>query len=879
MKKILLLIIASLGLITSTFAGSPLIAFPGAEGFGKYAVGGRGGKVVAVTNLQDYKSTETPIVGSLRWALNQHIKVDSVYKDAITPKYPVTRFTPLTIVFKVSGTIWLKEDLKVKRDSLTIAGQTAPGDGICIAGRSVLFNGATGGEMFYWGPRRRELIVRHIRFRPGIPKDANGVPTGSYVTYGADMENYENVILDHCTMSWANEECLATYDTKNVSVQWCLVSEGLYNAYHAKGTRAYGGVWGGQFASYHHNIIAHNLSRTARFNGSRAHDTLAIIEYRNNVIYNWGNTDAVYGGEIEINNGRSEINLINNYYKKGPAYSFSNTVSSTNKGHRLLYCYDTDTAAAKPKGKHYITGNYAYGYPTVSLNNWEYGVQFKNSAFANDSAKMFPKMRLTSLSPEVIGVFPTSIETAESSFTNVLAGAGAYLPVRDAQDKRVLNEISTGTATGSGSFGSNKGIIDNPAVVGGWPVLNTGVVPTDTDNDGMPDAYETSKSLNPNDSIDGNGIDASGYTNLEVYLNSIGANSNFLQAPFNLKASYVSSTQAQLNWVDNSDIEDNYELQRSVQGVSGFRTIATLAAGSTSYTDNLPGDSIFVYRVRATKATDASAFSNEATFLQAPEFESISLSANKPLVKWYDLSNAETAYNVYRSTTGTNDFTLITTLAANATSYTDANITENITYYYKVAAVMGSKESVSTQTVSIKPIFIAPTALAIVVNANNKPTLTWTDNSAIEDGYEIQRTISSPVAYLPLDTVVANSTSFIDTTAVAGTSYIYKVRALSGTSLSGFTSAVTIAVPTTAINETKIEGLRVYPNPLSSVMNIEANEDILSLEIISVGGLSIERREPNSKTMSIAVDNLPQGIYTLKISARSGKQEIVKVLK
>ncbi len=328
MKKLLLSSILAMLFIAGFAKSTPLIAFPGAEGFGKYAVGGRGGKVVAVTNLDDYKSTDTPISGSLRWALDQYVSTDSVDRvytaagggDSIVKK-AVTVYTPLTIVFKVSGTIWLKEDLKVKRDSLTIAGQTAPGDGICIAGRSVLFNGATGGEMFYWGPRRRELVVRYIRFRPGIPRDNSGNPTNSFVTYGADMENYENVIFDHCSISWANEECLATYDTKNVTVQWCMITEGLECAYHPKGLRAYCGVWGGQYASYHHNLIAHNVSRTVRFNGSKSHDTIAVIDYRNNVIYNWGNSDAVYTDSIEIPGGRSEINMINNYYKKGPALS------------------------------------------------------------------------------------------------------------------------------------------------------------------------------------------------------------------------------------------------------------------------------------------------------------------------------------------------------------------------------------------------------------------------------------------------------------------------------------------------------------------------------------------------------------------------------
>lgn len=592
-----------------------LVAFPGAEGFGKYAVGGRGGKVVAVTNLQDYKSTEDTIIGSLRWALSQYIRTDSadrVYTavgggDSIVKK-PITVFTPLTIVFKVSGTIWLKEDLKIKRDSLTIAGQTAPGDGICIAGRSVLFNGATGAEMFYYGPRRKELIVRYIRFRPGIPKDINGTPTNTFVTYGCDVENYENVVFDHCTMGWANEECLAIYDNKNTTVQWCMVTEGLFNAYHPKGLRAYGGVWGGQYASYHHNLIAHNVSRTARFAGSRAHDTIAVIDYRNNVIYNWGNNDAACGGEIEITGGRSEINLINNYYKKGVAVTASSTVSKTNRGHRLLYCYDA-AAPTKGTGKHYVNGNYVNEYPTVTANNWLYGVQFKSYS-TTDTATTYTLFRLNTPSAEVSSVLPGTLEIAETAYSQVLANAGAVLPLRDAHDKRIMNEVQNGTVSGTGSYGANKGIIDDPLIVGGWPVFSTGTVPTDTDNDGMPDDFETANSLNPTDSTDGNSIAPSGYTWLEEYLNSIVSPTDFLQAPFNLKVSLNATNKPQLSWQDVSDLEENYVIERAPVGTTDFVAIDTVDANSTTTIDTTANGATYIYRVKAITTTLQSAYCN-----------------------------------------------------------------------------------------------------------------------------------------------------------------------------------------------------------------------------------------------------------------------------
>ena len=310
------------------------IAFPGAEGFGKYATGGRGGKVIAVANLND--SGE----GSFRWALEQ---------------FPGE---PLTVIFNVSGIIDLQSKIQIKRSNLTIAGQTAPGDGICLKGQSLILNGASAKG------NHGNIIIRFIRSRPG-----GTLKTG---LYGYDMENCHDVIIDHCSFSWANEECAAMYDTKNTTVQWCIVSEGLYEAGHAKGHRSYGGVWGGQYATYHHNLIAHQNSRAVRFNGARAHDTIALIDYRNNVIYNWGNPNAAYGGEVNINGGISQVNLVNNYYKPGPASPAELKFVRAN--------YQKDNA--KGTGQWFINGNIMEGSDAVTKDNWSGGVQVGDLADA-----------------------------------------------------------------------------------------------------------------------------------------------------------------------------------------------------------------------------------------------------------------------------------------------------------------------------------------------------------------------------------------------------------------------------------------------------------------------------------------------------------------
>ncbi|HEY1200115.1 MAG TPA: pectate lyase [Niastella sp.] len=439
------------------------IAFPGAEGYGKYATGGRGGKVAIVTNLQDDG------VGSFRQAL---------------AAYPNE---PLTVVFQVSGVIDLVTPLILKRSNVTVAGQTAPGDGICLKGNSFIINGANKGG------NHGNIIIRYIRSRPGS-NYSKGV-------YGLDIENAHDVIIDHCSFSWANEECVAAYDVKNITIQWCIISEGLYEAGHHKGHRSYGGVWGGQYASFHHNLFAHLNNRTVRFNGARAHDTMAIVDYRCNVNYNWGSANACYGGDIKIPGGTSHVNIVNNYYQPGPA------TADTLKFVHALYAKNPNNSV----GQWFVAGNYMAGNKELTKDNW-LGV---------DLSELPEESRSQAKSDTVFAVMRISNnEIAKEAYKTVLAGAGATLPKRDATDARVVYEVQHKIASGKGVFGK-AGIIDSPAAVEGWAVYNQGTVLADTDADGMPDAYEKLNKLRATMSADGNAVTASGYTNLEVYLNSL----------------------------------------------------------------------------------------------------------------------------------------------------------------------------------------------------------------------------------------------------------------------------------------------------------------------------------------------------------------------
>ena len=469
-------------------------AFPGAEGFGRYVTGGRGGNVFHVTNLND--SGE----GSLRWALSQAgIK---------------------TIVFDVSGTIELKSKLNIPSNT-TIAGQTAPGDGICVADYPCAING-------------NNVIVRYMRFRLGNDYVTTNGADG-WDGFGAlDKNNY---IIDHCSVSWSIDECLSCIGGKNITVQWCISAQSLRHAGHTKGNHGYGGNWGGSGASFHHNLMTHHESRTPRLGPRYTTQLDERMDMRNNVIYNWtGN--GVYGGEAMT------INIVNNYYKPGPGSP------SGVKGMRIAAVnlrttkYVTQYTAYKPTehiwGKFFVDGNVNTKYSQVTEDNWTYGMYNQISNSDNDNlytAVAKDTMRLRSPMP-----FPhTTTHSADVAYEKVLAYAGASLH-RDSHDALMVSDCRDGIATYTGDYYEKKatsptegkknaaGIINSPydnKPAGAddnwspWPTLTSNIPPVDTDGDGIPDSWEEEHGLDPNNAEDGKIVAEDGYTNLEHYLNSL----------------------------------------------------------------------------------------------------------------------------------------------------------------------------------------------------------------------------------------------------------------------------------------------------------------------------------------------------------------------
>lgn len=561
-------------------------AFPGAEGFGRYVTGGRGGAVYHVTRLDD-DSKE----GSFRWACSQKGK--------------------RTIVFDVSGTITLKSELKLNSGDVTIAGQTAPGDGICVANYPFVISADN-------------VIIRYMRFRLG--NEALKTNNKAHEGDGLGGMDKKNIIVDHCSVSWSIDECLSVYGSSNITVQWCYVTNSLVNAGHSKGSHGYGGNWGGSGASYHHNLVAHHGSRTPRFGPRPGTQTDERMDYRNNVIYNFGG-NGCYGGE------GMNVNVVNNYYKPGKAtksggYRYrlaapgirtvdycldkDKTIANYNKlkgtslekdnvtgssdhgktnyvtisGKRYAINMETNKIVVddqemtvawngwKPMlhtwGRLYVDGNYNPDPAAANMNkdNYKYGVANQIAKSGTDTKNndgTYPGDENIKLAKPIDFVYVTT-HTAEQAFDKVIKYAGASLH-RDVYDAAMADDTRNGSIT----YGASKnGLIDSQDECGGWPELKDTGAKTDTDKDGMPDEWEIANGLDPNNADDGKTVCDDGYTNLEHYINGLVANITEAQNAGGKTEGYVINTDG---------------------STTGIETVTTLNGGndSTDRTYNLQG--------------------------------------------------------------------------------------------------------------------------------------------------------------------------------------------------------------------------------------------------------------------------------------------------
>ena len=500
MKK-LLTTLTFLALSLTLMAQAP--AFPGAEGHGRYTTGGREGKIVHVTNLDDSGK------GSFREAVSGSDKK--------------------IVVFDVGGVIALNSDLTIGPNT-TILGQTAPAPGITLRYYTLLYGG-------------NNIVVRFIRSRRGQERDINDGADASWT------RNKTGIILDHCSFSWSIDEVASFYDNNNFTMQWCTIGESLVDAGHGKGAHGYGGIWGGKLASFHHNLICHVKNRSPRFNGARYNWTgftgnklytqyrwenavqAENVDFRNCVIYNSGN--GCYGGP-----GGGQINMVGNYYKTGPSATTSRltTVTVGASGNAEGYpIYWTMTS------RYYLEGNrinstanagwsyMSYDSGTYTINGKRYSPD-PNHYYGSDVTYTKNSAGTDCVCIELDEPAPAgevTTHSATNAYEKVLQYAGASLDPDDV-DLRYFKEARNGTATYTGSVTHGKGLIDRVSDANGYTEANFGTgkreTGFDSDNDGIPDAWETANGLNPNDASDASAYTldpAKYYTNIEVYANSL----------------------------------------------------------------------------------------------------------------------------------------------------------------------------------------------------------------------------------------------------------------------------------------------------------------------------------------------------------------------
>jgi hypothetical protein len=456
--RLLCLMLATAGALQAFATTNPPLAFPTAEGYGRFAEGGRGGRVIKVTNLNDSGP------GSLRAAVEQS--------------------GPRTVVFDVSGLITLESRLIVRKtnSNLTIAGQTAPSNGICIRKYNLGMLGAT------------NVIIRYVRVRPG---NISGMTLD-----GMGMASCDHCIIDHCSISWTLDEAISTRGAKNITLQRTLISEALNEAGHKKyppGTQhGYAASIGGDIGSFHHNLLAHNAGRNWSLAGGLSkpkNEYAGRLDIRNNVVYNWS--------KRATDGGAHEVNFVANYYQPGPATKY-------------FYALNAQYGGFPGSQRYYFADNIMVG--RFGLTNQEAG----RTATTERGGKV-----PTDYSPWADKPFFAShikSHSAHESYTNVLADVGCNFPALDEHDQRVIAEVRSGTAKFKGSKTGLPGLPDSQDDVGGWDNYPEVKRPADwdTDGDGIPDAWEKQHGLNPTDATDGNkDLTGDGYTNLEKYLNSL----------------------------------------------------------------------------------------------------------------------------------------------------------------------------------------------------------------------------------------------------------------------------------------------------------------------------------------------------------------------
>lgn len=829
-KQIAALLITCSSIISMVSAQQS--AFPTAEGCGKFVTGGRGTATTPTTVFEVTKLTDDGSVGTLRYA----ITATATYR---------------TIVFRVSGTIYLTSALKIAKGNTTIAGQTAPGDGICLADYPVSI-------------AADNVIVRYIRFRMGDKNQNLGMVNGSGNDDSFNGTYRKNIMIDHCTMGWSNDESCTFYGGDSTTLQWNMISEPLNYSYHFETGdtdfehHGYGGIWGGQHSTFHHNLLAHCQGRVPRFDGSRnlGNKSTAGLEnadFRNNVLYNWGgyNTNGGEGGNY---------NIVNNYYKYGPS-----TATSSSSGviirYEILNPYK-QTSPVLPYGKYFVTGNYIDGSPTTTLRNW-LGAAMSGGTYADTTSAQasipFPLLSINTQNPI-------------DAYASVMANVGASLPKRDTLDQRIVNDVINRTGKIIDVQGGYPHGTAYAATVNAWPRLTSLTAPTDTDHDGMPDTWETARGLNPNDASDRNLYKTNGYSNIENYLNgdsiiAAGVSNTCI-------ASKIITAANSGNWLQLSDTASSILI--STDTLNLFASIKDDGNYGTFYSSYYVTNTVrFVsgkpYLNRNITITPSSTITTPLTvrfYFTAAEFNTLQ-AADASIITISDLK-VLVATGTSCATTLSGSFTAITPNASGSFgTYQAGYYVEFTTSYFGTFFIGGSITTLPLNLLSFKGSL-----------SNNEVPLLWITSNEINVKNFIVERSADAVNYSMIASITANNAittnnyTCTDKSPLQGTSF-YRLKIINKDGSFTYSGSITIS------NNGNI-GLKIFPNPVASICTVTypAITDGL-LQVVTVDGRIVSSQKitaTNGTQTTLNIEKLQAGTYLILLKS-NGEKQYVKFVK
>lgn len=816
----------------STSAFAQLLAFPTAEGAGKYTTGGRGSssaapKIFEVTTLADDASSATT-PGTFRYACTTN-----------TPSTPNR-----IIVFRVSGTIHLYAALSLNRANTTIAGQTAPGEGICLADYPV-----------YIGANN--MIIRYLRFRLGDKNQNKGMINGSGAddAFGDNGAGRQNVIIDHCTASWSDDESLTIYKGDNVTVQWCMIYEPLNYSYHFETgdadyeNHAYCGIWGGAHASFHHNLLAHFKGRGPRFDGTR-NIASENVDFRNNVIYNWSdyNTNGGEGGNY---------NVVNNYYKWGPS-TLNTSTAGVNRKSMILNPYK-QTSPAIPYGKYYLVGNYCDNDATVTADNWR-GAAFNGGSFADSTAS------------QVAGPFAAvdiNMQSTQDAYVSVLTKAGCLLPHRDTLDQRIVTDVVNRTGRVIDVQGSYSHGTPYTTSQSAWPALASGTAPVDSDHDGMPDAWETARSLDPANAADANGyISANGYPNIENYLNgdSVVA-AGIANTCLGTRPITATSSGA---WMAAADTLYNSYLSPSYVSSADSMNLIASVLDNGAYGD-------FNVSYYTTNVLRYDAYNHPYLNRNVTITPSNPANISSPVTVRLYFTKAE--YNALKaadaSITSLNDLRIVKVSGNGCLTAMSGSATVIVPTASGVFGTYANGYYVEFQTASFSTFFIASATsqaslplhlLSFDCSLKEKSvSLVWhTTNELNVKEYGIERsadgrTFANLGAVAAKNNAVQNEYSFVDAAPLPGKSF-YRLKMTDKDGSFGYSNVV-------AINNASGNALQLAPNPVRSNITVIYPKALAGavLQVVSADGkiLLSQAATAGSVQTTVDVSAVPSGVYQL----------------